>query len=52
MNTTNVSLFDVVCGLGVRGSVHRIRHRSRDFYFCSESCCRLFVSNPALYVKK
>ena len=52
MNTTKISLLDVVCGRGVHGSVHWVRVRQRDYYFCSESCCKLFRSNPALYVKE
>jgi YHS domain-containing protein len=51
MNTTKISLFDIVCGRGVRGSVHRVRLYQRDYYFCSESCCKLFRSNPALYLQ-
>lgn len=51
MNSTKISLLDLVCGRSVHGSVHRVRVKQRDYYFCSESCSKLFRSNPALYVK-
>ena len=51
MNTSKISLLDVVCGRGVHGSVHWVRLKQRDYYFCSESCSKLFRSNPSLYVK-
>jgi YHS domain-containing protein len=51
MNSTKISLLDLVCGRNVHGSVFKVRLKQRDFYFCSESCSRLFRSSPALYVR-
>jgi Cu+-exporting ATPase len=49
---TNETISDPVCGIRLaKATSNAERFRNRWFYFCSESCHKLFKTHPSLYIQ-